>query len=280
MRLCATRVSFSVMAQGLEQLALHVIHADLLDINADWDTTSVRSTFWRFYINNRDTASITWREGSYRLRSGHLHLIPAYVRFDCHNTAPLRHLYVHFDLLGLPPFTQQQVFDRPFSSELTPSSRAVLSYGGSNNVGARSVYRDCLIQAALFDALSRHIAALPSDRRKRLDEAVESPNPVGPAMKLLESRLPGAIRVAELASVCAMSADHFSRVFKESIGQTPGRYILQRRIALAARELLYETVKIDLVAHRHGFANRFHFTRAFSRVMGITPAAYRQTNRV
>ena len=57
-------------------------------------------------------------------------------------------------------------------------------------------------------------------------------------------------------------------------------YALQRRLSLAARKLLYGQASIDTIAQEHGFANRFHFTRAFTREIGITPAAYRKIQDV
>ena len=83
-----------------------------------------------------------------------------------------------------------------------------------------------------------------------------------------------------MANACGLSEDHFIRAFRQTVGQTPGRYVLEKRVTLAARELLFGSDSIESIAERHGFANRFHFTRAFARVMGTTPAAYRRTARV
>ena len=63
----------------------------------------------------------------------------------------------------------------------------------------------------------------------------------------------------------------------------PGRtkfFQLFGRVAMAARDLLYGADSINAISLRHGFANRFHFTRVFTREMGTIPSAYRRSQRV
>ena len=54
----------------------------------------------------------------------------------------------------------------------------------------------------------------------------------------------------------------------------------ERRIAAATHRLAFTTESIDQIADRLGFANRYHFTRMFTKRMGTSPAAYRKQARV
>lgn len=264
----------------MQDLQIHLIHADYLGISSSWNAREVCSTYWRFYINNRDGASIWWREGRHPLPAGQIHLIPAGLKFSCSNTREIEHLYLHFDLLGLPPILQQQTFARPVALPLLPVGRKLCRLYASGELPGISPAALCLTHGAILEALSLVIAGLPPEKQQRLQNFLQAPNPLLPAMQLLEQHLPRPVPIGELARVCNLSADHFIRKFQQLMGQTPGRYLLQRRIALAARKLLGSEDSMERIALEHGFANRFHFTRSFKKQMGITPGAFRASPRV
>lgn len=86
----------------------------------------------------------------------------------------------------------------------------------------------------------------------------------------------GAHRVSDLAERASMSERHFTRVFVNETGMTPGRFTERVRVE-AARELLERTsMPVETVARRCGFANRETLRRAFHRVLDVTPAEYRE----
>jgi len=82
--------------------------------------------------------------------------------------------------------------------------------------------------------------------------------------------------VARMAGESHMSTDHFSRCFRQLIGQTPKRYLLQTRMRAAAADLLADRPIKD-VAESTRYATVHAFSHAFKKVVGISPAAYRQT---
>jgi transcriptional regulator GlxA family with amidase domain len=106
------------------------------------------------------------------------------------------------------------------------------------------------------------------------------PNPVSPALQHIESNLGTLMTNAQLAGLCHFSEDYFVRLFRQHLGQTPAQYILERRIATATNQLAFTTDSIEQIATQLGFANRYHFTKMFTRRMRISPAAYRNQARV
>ena len=63
------------------------------------------------------------------------------------------------------------------------------------------------------------------------------------------------------------------------MGLPPIRYFTERRIAAAAWRLATSDEEIADIATATGFANRFHFSRIFSRQLGCGPAAYRRSRQ-
>src|SRR3954467_13900042 len=81
--------------------------------------------------------------------------------------------------------------------------------------------------------------------------------------------------VAALARVALTSEAHFIRTFKDTFGETPHRYLPRRRLA-RARALLRETRRpVTEICLEVGFASLGSFSRTFTRVVGMSPTAYR-----
>jgi AraC family transcriptional regulator len=83
------------------------------------------------------------------------------------------------------------------------------------------------------------------------------------------------LTLAEMAGVAHMSPYHFSRLFKESTGLTPHRYVIERRVQRAEVLLGSSALPIVEIALLCGFANQSHLNRHFKRLLGVSPKALR-----
>jgi len=83
--------------------------------------------------------------------------------------------------------------------------------------------------------------------------------------------------VKQMAKEMNISHEHFSRCFRRVIGQPPQRYILETTMRSSATHLLETPARpVKEIAERAGYANVHAFTRAFTQVFKISPAAYRR----
>ena len=95
----------------------------------------------------------------------------------------------------------------------------------------------------------------------------------------VEGNLTAKLRTEDLATVAGLSPGHFNRAFKQSTGQPPHQYVLQRRVDVAS-ELLEKTDRaLADIALDVGFADQSHFSRTYASVTGETPSACRRRNR-
>lgn len=249
-----------------DQLFVKVFVAKRVTIDRDWNARDVCSGYWRLYLNDHGGATLTLANGSrYPLPADRIHFIPAWVRFSCHNTRPLDHLYIHFDLIGVTGVTVQGLFHKPLT---LPPDRQLLTLAHRliENTPATLLQAKALVYAALAQL---RFDALPAAR-----------HPVAAAQEHIEQHLGTLMTNAELARLCHFSEDHFVRLFRQHLGQTPAQYILERRIATATNQLAFTADSIEQIATQLGFANRYHFTKMFSRRMGNSPAAYRKQAQV
>lgn len=95
----------------------------------------------------------------------------------------------------------------------------------------------------------------------------------------LEENLSSDLRLADLAAVAQMSEFHFSRLFKQSTGMPPYRYILERRVQRGCELLASGSMPLHEVAASLGFSDQSHFTTIFKRSTGQTPKQFRDQAR-
>ncbi len=82
--------------------------------------------------------------------------------------------------------------------------------------------------------------------------------------------------VAEAAARCHISPEYLCRLFRRFEGRSPYQLLLRARLQRGAALLQDTELMVKEVAARSGFADAFHFSHAFKKIYGVTPAAIRQ----
>jgi AraC family transcriptional regulator len=93
----------------------------------------------------------------------------------------------------------------------------------------------------------------------------------------IEEHLAEDLAIATLAALIPMSQFHFARAFKVAIGESPHRYIMQRRIERAKILLSVTRLSVAEVSYQTGFSNQSHFTAQFRKAIGMTPKQFRES---
>jgi AraC family transcriptional regulator len=98
---------------------------------------------------------------------------------------------------------------------------------------------------------------------------------LGAAEELLRSRLFDALALSDVATAVGVHPTHLARVFRAHHGVSVGEYGRRMRLAWAATEISRGDTPLGVIATQAGFADQSHFTRAFKRFAGTTPARFR-----
>ena len=95
-------------------------------------------------------------------------------------------------------------------------------------------------------------------------------------LDLVHHRLADKLTLEEMAATVGVSRFHFLRLFKNSFGTTPHRFVLDQRIAAA--RLLLESTKAPLadIATATGFSDQGHLCRVMRRHLGVSPGEWRR----
>jgi AraC family transcriptional regulator len=91
----------------------------------------------------------------------------------------------------------------------------------------------------------------------------------------VETNFSGPITIEEMAAEAGLSPAHFSRLFKQVLGDTPYQFVMDYRVEQAKKMLADREQPLIEVALACGFADQPHFGRVFKKLTGRTPKEFR-----
>ena len=91
----------------------------------------------------------------------------------------------------------------------------------------------------------------------------------------IQQNIDKRLTLRELATVVNMSPYHFARLFRESTGVPPHRFVVRQRIERAIELLRDERLAVGRVGQLVGFRSLSHFGVVFRRSTGICPTVFR-----
>ena len=80
----------------------------------------------------------------------------------------------------------------------------------------------------------------------------------------------------EVADACHVDEAYLCRLFSRFDDQSPYQYLMQLKMSAAAVRLQAQNKLVKEVVYELGFSDPFHFSRAFKKVFGLSPAAFRK----
>ncbi len=96
------------------------------------------------------------------------------------------------------------------------------------------------------------------------------------AIRYINSRYHEPIQVRDIASSVFVSRFHFCRIFANSTGVTPGKYLAAVRMFEAKRLLLTTSQSVADIVCSVGYSSVGTFTTRFTQANGMTPSQYRE----
>jgi AraC-like DNA-binding protein len=144
----------------------------------------------------------------------------------------------------------------------------ITSYGGE---------RETLFGDSIALALFAHVA-------RKYGGAFDASRPVGVLApwqvrrleEWVDSHMGESASIGMLAGLVRLSPSYFAHAFARSFGVPPHRWLLQRRIARAQRMMRGSNASLVDISAACGFVDQSHFTKAFSRVVRLTPGDWRR----
>jgi AraC-like DNA-binding protein len=127
-------------------------------------------------------------------------------------------------------------------------------------------------------AFHAHVARAYGDFRERGSSAGAglAPWQLRRARAFIEEHLGGDPSISDVARECRVSASHFARAFRQTVGMPPHQWLTKKRIERAKDLLLEGDIPLVQIALACGFVDQSHLTRAFARSEGYGPGKWRR----
>ncbi|MFW6059612.1 MAG: helix-turn-helix domain-containing protein [Phycisphaeraceae bacterium] len=193
--------------------------------------------------------------------------------------------FIHFDLIDpatgrrpdrLPPETHE-VLDVAYVDAVTRRVVDLVYAHGPGGAGDGQARGERGVADALMRGLLMDLDA-GAGRRRRAEATGTAAHHRELVMRIaarIRESPSEIVAVSDLAHEAGYSPDHFARVFRQVLGQSPQAYIVQQRI-LRARQLLTESsLTITQIADALGYESVYFFSRQFKEKTGVSPSAYR-----
>ncbi len=128
----------------------------------------------------------------------------------------------------------------------------------------------------MVTALLRHYCAIRNEQDRNIYHNVLR---LAPAISYINAYFVGKIYIEELSERVMVSADYFTKMFRDSIGKTPIDYINDLRINRALAMLCESDASIQEISEATGFCNPNYFHKIFKQYMNCSPLAYRKASK-
>ena len=152
--------------------------------------------------------------------------------------------------------------------------------------GSTTAYLDLAIY--LIDRLGGHELAVSTAKALAMGKSPESQKPyllfIAPRdhgdedvlrlQEWMEGRIAQPTSVQDLTGVVGLGERNLTRRFRNATGKTPMEYLRIIRIETAKRLLESKPITVDRVAEAVGYLDARAFIRAFTAVVGVSPAKY------
>lgn len=262
--------------------------------NSDWNWQNVHSPFARIYYVKEGNAKTYIKGKEYPLKPNHIYLTPPFTEHDDECNSVFHLYYIHFyeNVTG-----KESIFDRfDFPIELAATDLDLsltkrlhhinperhLRYidpkvydnpptfsqyiADNNNMPAHLIMET---QGILYQLLSRFLE-LAIVKSEKIDSRINK------TLQFIHENINTEIAVSHLASLACISEDHFTRLFKKTIGLAPIKYINLKKIEKAQLLLLTTDNMIGDIAMELAVENISYFNRMFRQHAGMTPGEYRE----
>ena len=146
---------------------------------------------------------------------------------------------------------------------------------GSGKRAGRETILSKVSELMFVEAIRHYLETLPGDARGWLS-GLRDPL-IGEVLRLIHSRPAEDWTLERLARAAGLSRSRLADRFIHFVGVSPIQYLISWRMQVAARRLEVPGASLAQVGSEVGYESEAAFNRAFKKVVGLTPGAWRRT---
>ena len=176
----------------------------------------------------------------------------------------------------LPSLIHIKTWDSPSAEWMQSTLRLMGAEAGSSQPGGDIIVTR-LADILVIQAIRAWLVENPGSRRGWLGAL--SDERIGPALQSIHRDPTRAWDLATLASMASMSRSAFSARFTELVGESAMQYVTRWRMHVAGAWLRDSEMTASECGAKLGYNSEASFSRAFKKVMGKPPGAWKAASR-
>jgi len=258
-----------------------------------WDCHDMVFPFWRIYWNKNEGGELILQDNIYKMESNYLYIISPFTSFSTryiknhkyesgihvsgknlseslnetyYEKNYLIHFFTHFNL-GTP---FDNIFPGIFKIELTDHLKERVLY-----LTERLKIESWDFKLTFNLKLQSFIKEVVSNIGPELWKTINIDDRVLTVHRFIEANIDEKLSNSQLASIVNMAPNSFARLFREEMNITLHNFIQNRKIARACDIFEHTNETIESISFKLGFSDRYHFSRVFKSIIGISPAVYK-----
>ena len=176
---------------------------------------------------------------------------------------------------ALPPMMHIRSSGAAHGSWLKEFTRFAVMEAGEKRMGGSGILSK-LGELMFAELVRRYVESLPEESRGWLGGVRD--RHVGRALNLIHAAPSRPWTLEELAKEAGLSRSSFAERFAGYVGMPPIQYLQKWRLQIAASRLM-DGASISTIAADIGYESEAAFSRAFKRVIGASPADWRDNRK-
>lgn len=156
------------------------------------------------------------------------------------------------------------------------NEKKLFEYAVQSKLSFNGKYEDDVSVIALNDNTYSDRTNVPLQNTDTIPGFIPETSIVYPALIYIhndESEFPS---MKDMANLCHISQSYFSRKFLQVTGFNYNTYLMNHKIALVKKYLIEGTTPISQISNVLGFQDPSYLSKVFKKIVGITPAEFRQ----
>lgn len=185
----------------------------------------------------------------------------------------VRHLFVHFDympLSGDDPRYRLLGKQSYYAAEYVPFLNGLMNQliWIANRGAEHWRRRLSVLMAAALEEMASYEESVSFGDIDTLPVQLQL------AIAYMEDHLHEPVTIEAVAEATGWSHEHFTRVFTRTIGLTPKRMLLEKRLQRAEELMLKGAMTVKQIAYTVGFQDEHHFSKIYKQIRGMTASEY------
>ena len=226
-----------------------------------WEYPDSWFRHWCFYWNASPGAWIVSGGKKIELTPDRVLLIPPFTPFASGMDHTFSHFYVHFYSPG--------VLDRIRRVPI------ILKAGNAAEVIPAAMKKQGIPQMlGIYSVLFSYLSKIPqqyclADTEETIDPRIRK------VVNLMYEHISASADNRRFFRLAGLGINEFYNLFKKEMHRTPRQYLVMLRMEHASVLLRRSQSSIEEIAENCGYADRYHFSKAFRSYFGLPPAEFR-----